>query len=262
VTERFVMFAIAVLACGCTKPTTPRQGGGKADGGGGGWSIEGVEPGADASAGVGAERADDARATDSDDGARVPANDDGARSPGAEAGAEPGTGDPLRKPAASGGRVRVVPVDHPQYGRLEGDGLPNACKRDGECFADGCAREVCSAQRGVTTTCEKSPAALPTDASCGCVAGECVWWSRSGTTLPLPKRDGPEPNSGEAPRKSAVVCDGETCKPGQQCIEYYGIAGPSGPRFESCEWPCSKGQSCPKGTACVTIADGPGRVCR
>ncbi|MBC8073349.1 MAG: hypothetical protein IAG13_33825, partial [Deltaproteobacteria bacterium] len=167
-----------------------------------------------------------------------------------------------RDPTSTGARQRVVSTDHPQHGRLEGEGLANDCKRDAECFADGCAREVCSAQHGVTTTCEVAPVALPTDASCGCVEGECVWWSRSGTTLPLPKRDEPRPNNGESPRNGAVVCDGQTCKPGQQCIQYYGIAGPSGPRFESCEWPCGKGQACPNGTACVTVSDGPGRVCR
>ena len=54
----------------------------------------------------------------------------------------------------------------------------------------------------------------------------------------------------------------QTCKPGQACIEYYGIAGPKGPKFSSCEVKCGKDGSCPKPTTCVTIADGPGRVCR
>jgi len=50
------------------------------------------------------------------------------------------------------------------------------------------------------------------------------------------------------------------CKPGQVCVEYYGIAGPAGPILRSCEWRCEDG--CPDGTRCVTIADGPGKVCR
>ncbi|MFO0635626.1 MAG: hypothetical protein U0168_22510 [Nannocystaceae bacterium] len=32
--------------------------------------------------------------------------------------------------------------------------------------------------------------------------------------------------------------------------------------FTSCEWRCNKGQACPEGTSCTTIADGPGAVCR
>lgn len=47
------------------------------------------------------------------------------------------------------------------------------------------------------------------------------------------------------------------------CVRYYGIAGPSGPQFSSCELPCAEpGSTCPSGASCVTIADGPGAVCR
>ena len=47
------------------------------------------------------------------------------------------------------------------------------------------------------------------------------------------------------------------------CIEFYGIAGPAGPKLSSCEIPCDKpGAQCPHGQKCVTIADGPGQVCR
>jgi len=45
-------------------------------------------------------------------------------------------------------------------------------------------------------------------------------------------------------------------------VTYYGIAGPQGPAFTSCENKCSGGQACPGGTKCTTIADGPGQVCR
>lgn len=53
-----------------------------------------------------------------------------------------------------------------------------------------------------------------------------------------------------------------SCADGLSCARYYGIAGPSGPEFSSCEVACDTGQECPAGTACVTIADGPGAVCR
>ena len=58
-------------------------------------------------------------------------------------------------------------------------------------------------------------------------------------------------------------CPDETCKDGLTCVTYYGIAGSSGPRFASCEIPCAKDAgACPQGQQCVTIADGPGRVCQ
>lgn len=46
------------------------------------------------------------------------------------------------------------------------------------------------------------------------------------------------------------------------CVKYYGIAGPRGPQFSSCEIPCSEKSACPAGASCVTVADGPGAVCR
>jgi len=52
------------------------------------------------------------------------------------------------------------------------------------------------------------------------------------------------------------------CAKGLSCTKYFGIAGPSGPAFESCEISCADGKACPGTTSCVTIADGPGIVCR
>ncbi len=57
-------------------------------------------------------------------------------------------------------------------------------------------------------------------------------------------------------------CEDATCEDAYTCVEYYGIAGPSGPKFTSCEIPCVDDDSCPEGQKCVTIADGPGQVCR
>jgi hypothetical protein len=45
-------------------------------------------------------------------------------------------------------------------------------------------------------------------------------------------------------------------------VKYYGIAGPRGPQFTSCETKCDGGKACPDGLKCTTIADGPGAVCR
>ncbi|MFO7565780.1 MAG: hypothetical protein R6X02_24265 [Enhygromyxa sp.] len=60
------------------------------------------------------------------------------------------------------------------------------------------------------------------------------------------------------------TCDGQPCEPPRQCVSYFGIAGPSGPTFYSCELRCEPGLEggCPEGMRCVTIADGPGDVCR
>jgi hypothetical protein len=72
----------------------------------------------------------------------------------------------------------------------------------------------------------------------------------------------------ESERQSASLpAQGETCDQGQcgkglTCVEYYGIAGPRGPRMSSCEIPCKGGGGCPDGQQCATIADGPGQVCR
>ncbi len=52
-----------------------------------------------------------------------------------------------------------------------------------------------------------------------------------------------------------------TCAAGS-CVTYHGIAGPRGPAFTSCEVTCADGKGCPDGTACITVADGPGAVCR
>lgn len=160
-------------------------------------------------------------------------------------------------------RTPLVDQENPHYERLEGKGFDNACGSDANCFEGGCSGEVCSASKEVTTTCEVVPVQLPGDASCGCVDGQCQWWSPSGakmtggtpSTTPPPANDGTAAQAGKLMR-----CGKETCKPGQVCKEYYGIAGPSGPKFQSCEWTCKGG--CPKGTKCVTVADGPGEVCR
>jgi hypothetical protein len=45
-------------------------------------------------------------------------------------------------------------------------------------------------------------------------------------------------------------------------VSYYGIAGPRGPQFKTCEIKCDKPTKCPAGTSCGVIADGPGQVCR
>jgi hypothetical protein len=54
----------------------------------------------------------------------------------------------------------------------------------------------------------------------------------------------------------------DTCGKGLTCVSYYGIAGARGPQFKTCEIKCKADASCPADHKCVTIADGPGQVCR
>jgi hypothetical protein len=55
---------------------------------------------------------------------------------------------------------------------------------------------------------------------------------------------------------------GDTCAAGLTCVSYYGFAGTQGPKFKSCEVRCETDTACPKGRTCMTVSDGPGRVCR
>lgn len=149
-----------------------------------------------------------------------------------------------------GERKAAVPSDHALYDRFEGTGFANACNADNDCYKAGCSSEVCSATPGVITTCEVLPVSLPAGTECGCVSSECIWWNAEGLTLP--------PVETPAEESCATVL----CEPPKVCIEYYGIAGPSGPKFVSCEIRCSEDKDCPEDQQCVTIADGPGQVCR
>lgn len=157
--------------------------------------------------------------------------------------------------AGSAKRAPLVPKDHAYHARLEGAGAENACSGDAECFKAGCSGEICAATKDVVSTCEVLPVQIPASASCGCVSGECIWWTSDGSTLQAAPIEDPPAN------KPGVACGDATCAPDEECIEYYGIAGPRGPKFQTCGIPCRSGK-CPDGRKCVTIADGPGPVCQ
>ena len=108
---------------------------------------------------------------------------------------------------------------------------------DGMCYAQGyCELPVdCSQQNLIVPACV---------GHFNCNANQCAWTCTA------------------APGMGQTCGDGDLCAAGLTCVHYFGIAGPSGPEFRSCERPCSSSDPCPSGTSCVTIADGPGSVCR
>src|SRR5678816_2548147 len=58
-------------------------------------------------------------------------------------------------PAPGGGdRTPAVAGSDPSFARVEGTDFQNACQSDAQCFTGGCGNEVCSAEQGVTSTCE------------------------------------------------------------------------------------------------------------
>ncbi|HJZ86376.1 MAG TPA: hypothetical protein VKN99_14445 [Polyangia bacterium] len=75
-----------------------------------------------------------------------------------------------------------------------------------------------------------------------------------GPTAPLPQ-------AGHFPEGQGKPCPAAgTCAAGMTCLRYRGLAGSE---RSTCEFPCAeRGASCPEDQRCVTIADGPGRVCR
>lgn len=152
-------------------------------------------------------------------------------------------------------RTLVVPTDHADYGRFEAPTAQNACSGDAQCVASGCNSETCAAE-SLMGTCDVPSSQLPAGSSCGCVAGACAWYSTNGAVLTA---------ATPPPAGSSDQCGDQRCAPGEQCIEYYGVAGPRGPKFQSCGIPCRRGQKndgCPDGKRCVVIADGPGDVCQ
>ncbi len=77
---------------------------------------------------------------------------------------------------------------------------------------------------------------------------------------PTPATDPPaDPTPAPA---TGPACGDKTCAADEECISYYGIAGPRGPKFEECGIRCKADGGCPDGKKCQTIADGPGPVCR
>jgi hypothetical protein len=98
------------------------------------------------------------------------------------------------------------------------------------------------------------------------------------STQPLPAKQPPPPTrqlppptdeptdatkpGSAAPGITETCGANDACATGLTCVSYYGFAGARGPQFKTCEVRCQNDKVCPKDTTCVTVADGPGRVCR
>lgn len=84
---------------------------------------------------------------------------------------------------------------------------------------------------------------------------------------PTPDPPKPDPTPTQTPPAAAGKLHdkcgaGDACVAPAKCEKYYGIAGPRGPEFKTCEIKCTKLTKCPSGSTCGIIADGPGQVCR
>src|SRR5258708_2712577 len=82
---------------------------------------------------------------------------------------------PQRTVEPSTARTPAVATGSPHHDLFEGTSYKNDCAQDPDCHADGCSKEVCSAETGVMTPC-LALADQPRDATCGCVAGQCIWY--------------------------------------------------------------------------------------
>ena len=85
------------------------------------------------------------------------------------------------------------------------------------------------------------------------------------TSPPTPANDTPPGDPSPANPGTGASCGDKTCGADEECIAYYGVAGPAGPKFQECGIRCKPGSGtggCPDGKTCTTIADGPGPVCR
>jgi len=72
----------------------------------------------------------------------------------------------------------------------------------------------------------------------------------------------PPPGSAAAGAINRPCPEEGSCDPPAVCVRYYGVAGVQGPELSSCEIKCGADADCPAALRCVTIADGPGSVCR
>jgi len=156
---------------------------------------------------------------------------------------------PPPPPPVGGARTPLVPQSHSLYARLEGAQAQNACQTDAQCVKGGCSSEVCAAEQ-VTSTCELPADGWPIqNAGCGCVSGQCLWFSTDGRVLT---------------EATGVKCGNAMCAAGEECFEHVGIGGPAAGKVHTCGQRCDPAKpngGCPTGKRCGNMPDGPASVC-
>lgn len=156
-------------------------------------------------------------------------------------------------------RGALFAADHPHRAVFEAPEIEDECTADADCHRAGCGDRICSAQAEVMSTCEVLPVSLPADATCGCLDGACRWWSPSEAT-PIATAE-PQPVHADEP--AVGPCATVRCAAPTQCIEYFVNEAPQGRMVAACEVPCAAEEpACPPDMGCITLVDGPGRVCR
>jgi hypothetical protein len=85
--------------------------------------------------------------------------------------------------------------------------------------------------------------------------------SGTGSSATTPDSGSATGQGGGGPGLHEKCGPNDSCGVGE-CVTYFGIAGPRGPQFKTCEIKCDATTKCPAGTSCGVIADGPGQVCR
>jgi hypothetical protein len=143
------------------------------------------------------------------------------------------------------------------------DGRPGAqhqdCSNGGACLPGlSCLARVGPLDRQVATCEIRCDAGCPGGQSCVYLVegpGEVCWQVDGGGRFVALGTQDTLPQQGEP-------CPDRVCDRGLTCVAFYGFAGPAGGLFTSCEIPCGDKDRCPGGQQCVTIADGPGEVCR
>jgi hypothetical protein len=181
---------------------------------------------------------------------------------------DPGSGGtttpPVDPPTGSGGTTQTDPPPSDMPPVAGGPKLHEKCGAN-----DACGEGTCVTYFGIAgprgpqfKTCEikcTKTTKCPTGTSCGIVADGPGQVCRTDPPKPPPGDKPPVATGG--PKLHEKCGANDACGEGT-CVTYFGIAGPRGPQFKTCEIKCDKPTKCPAGTSCGIVADGPGKVCR
>lgn len=208
---------------------------------------------------------------------------------GSGSGSSGGSSTPTDTDAAAPASTPDAPVIEPVDAYVPAPSVDAATKpaaQHASCLGGGaCERGLTCVEYIGITGAKLASCEIPCAGGSGCPAGQKCLTVKDGPGQVCQRSSGGSPGSGSsgpiepppgsgggsgagsgsssgALPKQAQTCPGGKCAAGLECVEYFGIAGPRGPKFTSCEIRCGGGKPCPGGQRCITIADGPGQVCR